>query len=98
MRLVHSLVARMEGRLAATLEARAGELSEELLRIDGRLLRLESVLDHLVLLYLLHTPEVAPQLHAGAIASANRRYANFRQVVRDLLAKSEIDGARTGCL
>ena len=38
------------------------------------------------MLYLLHTPEVAPQLHAGAVASANRRYGGDWQAVDDLLA------------
>jgi hypothetical protein len=44
------------------------------------------MLDRLVMLYLLHTPEVAPQLHAGATASANRRYGGYFRAVDDLLA------------
>jgi hypothetical protein len=77
--LVHSLVSRMDERLGMRADARADELSE------GQQ-RLEAMLDRLVMLYLLHTPEVARQLHAGAVASANRRYGGYRKAVADLLA------------
>jgi hypothetical protein len=77
--LVHSLVSRMEERLGTRADARADELSE------GQR-RLEAMLDRLVMLYLLHTPEVAPQLHSGATASANRRYGGYCRAVDDLLA------------
>jgi hypothetical protein len=70
-----SLVARMEERLGT----RADVLSEG----QGCF---ESMLDRLVMLYLLHTPEVAPQLHAGAAASANRRYGRYWQAVDGLLS------------
>ena len=60
--LVHSLLSRTEERIRATLDAHATTLQ-----------RLESMLDRLVQLYLLHTPEVARELHGGAVASANRR-------------------------
>ena len=84
--LIHSLFTRMEERLAATLDAHAGDRSDELRR-------LESMLDRLVVLYLVHTPEVARELHAAAIASANRRYANYRQAVSDLVASGGVNGA-----
>ena len=77
--LVHSLVSRMEERLGTRADARADDLTE------GQR-RLEAMLDRLVMLYLLHTPEMAPQLHAGATASANRRYGGYCQAVHDLLA------------
>jgi hypothetical protein len=83
--LIHSLLARSEERLAATIDARAVELSDELRMVAG-------MLDRLVQLYLLHTPEVARELHAGAVASANRRYANYRQAVSDLLAAGGVNG------
>jgi hypothetical protein len=69
----------MEERLGTQADARADELSE------GQR-RLEAMLDRLVILYLLHTPEVAPQLHSGATASANRRYSGYCRAVDDLLA------------
>jgi len=84
--LIHSILARTEERLAATLDARAAELSDEL-----RLLR--SMLDRLVQLYLVHTPEVGRPLRGDAIASANRRYASFRHAVSELAAISNVDGS-----
>ena len=84
--LVHSLVSRMEERLGTRADARADDLSE------GQR-RLEAMLDRLVMLYLLHTPEVAPQLRAGAVASANRRYIGYRQAVADLLAGKSPESA-----
>src|SRR5437867_12766446 len=61
--LIHSILARTEERLAATLEARMTESNDKL---D----RLEIKLDRLVLVYLLHTPEVARELQASAVTSA----------------------------
>jgi hypothetical protein len=77
--LVHSLVSRMEERLGMRADTRADDLNE------GQR-RLEAMLDRLVMLYLLHTPEVAPQLHSGATTSANRRYGGYCRAVNDLLA------------
>jgi hypothetical protein len=76
--LVHSLVSRMEERLGTRADTRADDLSE------GQR-RLGAMLDRLVMLYLLHTPEVAPQLHAGATASANPRYGGCCQAAVDNL-------------
>ncbi len=83
--LIHSLLARSEERLAATIDARAAELLDEQRMVA-------SMLDRLVQLYLLHTPEVARELHAGAMASANRRYTNYRKAVSDLLAAGGVNG------
>ena len=83
--IIHSLLARSEERLVATLDRRTAELL-------GELRRVQSMLDRLVLMYLLHTPEVPQELRAGAIASANRRYANYRQAVSERLAKQPLDG------
>ncbi len=84
--LIHSLLARSEERLAATIDARAGELLDE-----SRMVA--SMLDRFVQLYLLHTPEVARELHSGAMASANRRYANYREAVSDFLAGGGVNGS-----
>ena len=48
------------------------------------------------LLHLIHTPEVPQELRAGAIASANRRYATYRQAVSERLAKQPLDGDEGG--
>jgi hypothetical protein len=54
------------------------------------------MLDRLVQLYLLHTPEVVRELQAGAVASANRRYAKYREAVMDLLLKDSREETVTG--
>jgi hypothetical protein len=83
--LVHSLVARMEERLGTRADARADELAE-------RQRRLECMLDRFVVLYLAHTWEVPRELHASAIASANRRYGNYWRAVDDVLAGKDRKG------
>jgi hypothetical protein len=87
--LIHSILARSEERLVATLDARATELG------DGQR-RLEGMLDRLVQLYLVHTPEVEPEHRAGAVASATRRYGNYRRAVGELPAGEAVTGAGPG--
>jgi hypothetical protein len=78
VRLVHSLVARMEGRLAVMLTTRDDELREDQRRIG-------EMVERLVQLYLVHTPEVPEELRAGALAT----YANFRKAVADGVAGTD---------
>jgi len=77
--IIHSLLARSEERLVATLDRRTTE-------VLGELPRLRSMLDRLVLMYLIHTPEIPQELRDGAIASANRRYANYQRAVTERFA------------
>ena len=42
-------------------------------------------------LYFVHTPEVAQDLHAGAVASANRRYFTYRQALSELFPEGDAD-------
>jgi len=70
--LVHSLVARMEGRLAVTLTTR-----DEDPRKGQR--RIESMIDWLVQMYLAHTPEVPEERRPAA--AVQRRYRNWREAV-----------------
>jgi hypothetical protein len=72
--LVHSLVARMEGRLAVMLTTRDDELRRGQQRI-------EAMIDWLVQMYLAHTPEV-PEEHRAA-AGTQQRYRNWRKAVAD---------------
>lgn len=87
---IHSLLARSEERLVATLDRRTTE-------VIGELRVVQNMLDRLVQVYLVHTPEVPQDLRAGAVASATRRYAKYRQAVNDLLAKASLDGGESGC-
>ena len=83
--LVHSLVARMEGRLAVTLTTRDDELRQ------GQR-RLEAMIDWLVQLYLAHTPEVSEERRPAAAAGVQRRYRNYRQAVAESVEKTESPG------
>ena len=80
--IIHSLLARSEERLVATLDRRTAELL-------GELRCVRSMLDRLALMYLIHTPEVPQELRDGAIASANRRYANYQRAVTERLASDD---------
>jgi hypothetical protein len=48
----------------------------------GELHLLQSMIDRQAVSYFLHTPEVPADLQAGAVASANRRYRNWRRTVQ----------------
>jgi hypothetical protein len=80
--LVHSLVARMEGRLAITLSSRDNELRKGQRRV-------EAMIDWLVQLYLAHTPEVPEERQPAAAAGVQRRYRNYRQAVAESVEKTE---------
>jgi hypothetical protein len=80
----------MEERLGTRADARADELAE------GQR-RLECMFDRFVVLYLVHTWEVPPELHASAAASANRRYGNYCRAVEDLLAGKRREDAAEQC-
>ena len=79
--LIHSLLARTEERLAATLEVQSDRTSE----LQGAVQVVEAMLDRLTLLYLIHTPELPDDLKDGAVATARRRYSNWRRAVDKLV-------------
>jgi hypothetical protein len=86
--LVHSLVARMQDRLAVMLATRAEEL-----RRGHR--RIEAMMDWLVQMYLAHTPEVPEERRPAAIAAAQRRYRNWRRAVAESVENTETRSAET---
>ncbi len=75
--VIHTLLARTEERLAATLEAH-GERTAEL---PGRLRVIERMLDRLAMLYLIHTPEIPPDLKERAVTTAKSRHQRWRRSV-----------------
>ena len=77
--LLHTLLARTEERLAATLDAHA----ERSATFEARIRVLERMLDRLTLLYLTHTPEIPPERREEAVATARRRYLKWRQAVEE---------------
>jgi hypothetical protein len=86
--LVHSLVARMEDRLAVMLATR-----DEELRRGQRCI--EAMMDLLVQLYLAHTPEVPEERRPAAITAANRRYRNWRGALAERMEKTKTGNAET---
>lgn len=82
---IQVLLTRTESRLVATLDARIRDLM-------GDLVLLQSMIDRLAVTYFLHTPEVAPELQAGALASATRRYRNWRRAVERLVRSGGVNG------
>lgn len=91
---VHSLVARMQEQLGMTIGARADELNARVDELSEGQRRIETILDRFVVTYLAHTPEVPPERRDQASASASRRYANFRQVLSEILAEQAGSAAR----
>jgi hypothetical protein len=86
--LIHSILARTEERLAATLDAHAERTTELHHALHG----LEAMLDRLTLLYLIHTPELPDDLKDGAVATAKRRYGNWRRAVDRLIRAGGVNG------
>ena len=55
------------------------------------------MIDRLVLVYFVHTPEVPAELKDAAVATARRRYTNWRRAVDDMVGgvSSPAPGAGT---
>jgi hypothetical protein len=82
---IQVLLARTESRLASTLDARFRNLM-------GELHLLQSMVDRQAVSYFLHTPEVPAELQAPAVASANRRYRNWRRTVQRFARSGSVNG------
>jgi hypothetical protein len=90
--VIHTLLARTEERLAATLEAH----TERTAGLDGRLNVIESMLDRLVMLYLIHTPEIPPDLKERAVTTAKPRYQRWRRTVEQHVEAGGGNGGNGG--
>lgn len=88
--LIHTLLARTEERLAASLDAHAERTAglRETLRV------VESMLDRLTLLYLIHTPEIPQERRDDAVAMAKRRYLKWRHAVEEQVQAGGGNGDR----
>lgn len=74
-RFIHTLLARMEGRVVASLDACVDAVG----RIRADVQVVHAMLDRLVFLYLVHTPEVPAAQRDAALGSGTRRHASWRQ-------------------
>ncbi len=79
--MIHSILARTEERLVATLEAQRAGTAE----LQDAVHIVEAMLDRLALLYLIHTPELPDERKDGSVATARRRYTNWRRAVDKLV-------------
>jgi hypothetical protein len=86
--LIHSILARTEERLAATLDAHAAPTTE----LHRAPYGVAAMLDCLTVLY---TPEL-PDMKDGAVATAKRRYSNWRRAVDRLIRAGGVNGQAAG--
>jgi predicted transcriptional regulator len=91
-RIIHTLLARTEERIAATIDGQADRISR--LRDDMR--TLAAMLDRAYLSYLAHTPEVGPEFRNTALSSARRRHEAWLRTVEAFLMAG--GGEPTGTL
>ena len=90
--LIHSLLARTEERLAATLKAHG----ERTAALEDAIQAVGAMIDRLVLLYFVHTPEVPAELKDAAVAMARRRYTNWRRAVDDMVQAESVSSPPPG--
>ena len=74
--IILSVAARSEQRVARYLDDRMAAALDEINVVRRMVIRLAEM-------FLVHTPEVPAHLHARAIASATRRYEEFRQAAEE---------------
>lgn len=82
-KIIHTLLARTEERIAATierLEAQAAEQQEQLHLVTA-------MLDRLYLGVMQHMPKVPEELADGLVASAKRRHGRWLKAVERLLSE-----------
>lgn len=77
-----ALLRDTEGHIAAEIEKRTSGASAQL---SKQLIVLTAMFDRFVLSNLVHTPEVPEANRSSAISSGERRYANWREAVKEIL-------------
>lgn len=82
-KVIHTLLARTEERLAATIERQEERISE----LHDQMMVMTAMMDRLYVGVMQHLPEMPAELAEGAVASANRRHRKWLDAVEKLLAK-----------
>lgn len=72
-KIIHTLLARTEERIAATIE----RLEERISQLHDQNTVLTAIIDRLYLGIMIHVPEVPSELADGAVASANKRHEKW---------------------
>lgn len=80
-KIIHTLLAQTEERIAATIE----RLEERLSNQQEQLYILTAMLDRFYMGVMQHLPEVPEEIAEGAVASASRRHVKWLSAVEKLL-------------
>jgi hypothetical protein len=80
-RIIHTLLARTEERIAATIDGQAERISR--LREDVR--AMAAMVDRAYFGYLAHTPEIDPELRTAALSAARRRHTAWLGAIEQFL-------------
>ncbi|GEM_PF-5851904 len=81
-KIIHTLLARSEERLAATIEHQEERINE----LHDQMMVMTAMMDRLYVGVMQHLPEIPPELAKGAVASANRRHHKWLTSVEKLLS------------
>lgn len=85
-KIIHSLLARTEERIAATIERQTLTNNQ----IHEQTLIVTAMLDRLYLGLMQHLPEVSSDKKTEAVSSANRRYKNWQEAVEQLIINGNV--------
>ena len=80
-RIIHSLLARTETRMAKTLEAHAKQQAHMQMQVDY----LTALIDRMYLGLITHLPEVPENLKTEALASGNKRHEKWLHATEALI-------------
>ena len=85
-KIIHSLLARTEERIAATIERQTQMNSQ----VHEQTLIVTAMLDRLYLGLMQHLPEVPSDKKTEVVSSANRRYKNWQEAVEQLIINGNV--------
>lgn len=82
-KIIHTLLARTEERIAATIE----KLEERISQLHDQNLLLTAMVDRMYMGLMQHLPEIPAEIADGVVASAKRRHAVWLKTVEKLIAE-----------
>jgi len=82
-KIIHTLLARTEERIAATIE----QVEERMSQLNDQMLMVMSMIDRHYYGMMMHLPEIPAELAESKVASAKRRHAKWFKAVEKYLAE-----------
>lgn len=82
-KIIHTLLARTEERIAATIE----QLEDKISKLHDQNVVLTAMIDRLYMGLMQHLPEVPVDLAEGVVASAKRRHGLWLKMIEKLIAE-----------